>query len=256
MRAYSDALFQPTLPARGATTASSMRAARWAHFNPRSPHGERQTSILKTSSRDFISTHAPRTGSDGSGGAAGTESEKISTHAPRTGSDVTDITFVQNRVVFQPTLPARGATRIVRRIFDLRTNFNPRSPHGERPVAVIGSSCTGRFQPTLPARGATRAAPCALLGCFDFNPRSPHGERHVLLHEDLRHVANFNPRSPHGERPPNIQTCAVSVEFQPTLPARGATTRVHCVSRATPISTHAPRTGSDLTMFGGRQSSL
>ena len=36
-------------------------------------------------------------------------------------------------------------------------------------------------------------------------------------------------------------------EFQPTLPARGATGKLMTMDAPAPISTHAPRTGSDLT---------
>ena len=34
------------------------------HFNPRSPHGERLSSLIYTAVASFISIHAPRTGSD------------------------------------------------------------------------------------------------------------------------------------------------------------------------------------------------
>ena len=81
----------------------------------------------------FISTHAPRTGSDYPDGRWRCD-QMISTHAPRTGSDAE----VNN--------PRPGYT-----------HFNPRSPHGERPICF---SCyrkrNKKFQPTLPARGATR----------------------------------------------------------------------------------------------------
>ena len=80
-------------------------------------------------------------------------------------------------LIFQSTLPARGATSA--RAFALPDylNFNPRSPHGERPAAGAprkqrsaisihaprtGSDAKGAqalspapFQSTLPARGAT-----------------------------------------------------------------------------------------------------
>ena len=59
-----------------------------------------------------ISTHAPRTGSDIinlSPVAAGV----ISTHAPRTGSDKLAQRKKPRLYKFQPTLPARGATRVL-----------------------------------------------------------------------------------------------------------------------------------------------
>ena len=57
----------------------------------------------------------------------------------------------------------------------------------------------------------------------DFNPRSPHGERRAERARKAADRAHFNPRSPHGER-----------------------REVNCMSLVIlPISTHAPRTGSD-----------
>ncbi len=146
--------FQPTLPARGAT------------FRPR-----------KCLNPRAISTHAPRTGSDVKRlhrSCAG----RISTHAPRTGSDSSMSSAISSGIgTFQPTLPARGAT--FRRIKSMlgvsisthaprtgsdsfprkdntsrSTNFNPRSPHGERRLSASSRS-----------------------GGWHFNPRSPHGER-------------------------------------------------------------------------------
>ena len=35
------------------------------HFNPRSPHGERQWDDINKAYSEYISIHAPRTGSDG-----------------------------------------------------------------------------------------------------------------------------------------------------------------------------------------------
>ena len=128
---------------------------RLVYFNPRSPHGERQQNL------DWAY-----------------KSIKISIHAPRTGSDQK---LAQNTVLmksFQSTLPARGATCSGKISATCGANFNPRSPHGERPGAVRApysknnfnprsphgerqcvkpsAISAGRFQSTLPARGATR----------------------------------------------------------------------------------------------------
>ena len=103
-------VFQSTLPARGATFSRRMLSFWTAHFNPRSPHGERLTFSPPTSPISSISTHAPRTGSDATveeiqkadsdyfnprsphgerlqPGATVSADGNISTHAPRTGSD-------------------------------------------------------------------------------------------------------------------------------------------------------------------------
>ena len=58
---------------------------------------------------------------------------------------------------------------------------------------------------------------------------------------------NFNPRSPCGERRGISQATERTREFQPTLPVRGATRDSTAPLGHSPISTHAPRAGSDLT---------
>ena len=148
---------------------------------------------------------------------------------------------------FQPTLPARGATWTVRN-----------SPHNHR-----------AFQPTLPARGATTLvmarepatqtisthAPRTgsdgntrnlLMQMDHFNPRSPHGERRAGRGNGGV-SADFNPRSPHGERrPPADGHAAGAADFNPRSPhgERHPQGARHCLPRH--ISTHAPRTGSDI----------
>ena len=145
-----------------------------------------------------ISTHAPRTGSDPDVGGFSGNHWHISTHAPRTGSD-------------------HGTPRLTR----AGSDFNPRSPHGERRDSIVHLVTAYVFQPTLPARGATllsssrvvsisfqptlpaRGATCSCViwawSMRNFNPRSPHGERHAIIFIGDK-PQYFNPRSPHGER--------------------------------------------------------
>ena len=101
------------------------------NFNPRSPHGERRSPVIGTDPSAIISIHALLTESDDAVAQAYRE-EAISIHALLTESDC--------GVSVSPFL---------------RSDFNPRSPHGERlvpSIILVRSSC-------------------------DFNPRSPHGER-------------------------------------------------------------------------------
>ena len=174
--------FQSTLPARGATLRRrsnlfaqviSIHAPRTgsdvvpscdtstiSYFNPRSPHGERLFNFVKTYLTIPISIHAPRTGSDFRYEGVMSVNEKfqstlpargatrgerlrgrrahISIHAPRTGSDASSL----------PT--GRWAS-----------NFNPRSPHGERPRQKEQRQKEQHF-----------------------NPRSPHGERRAARASD------------------------------------------------------------------------
>ena len=150
----SVAAFQPTLPARGATTDGDAQAP------PRK-----------------ISTHAPRTGSDTLLYVYDKSQNIISTHAPRTGSDEDVTHWFRRSWRFQPTLPARGATGCNFNRRESRCDFNPRSPHGERLMALVERLKIRLFQPTLPARGATPPSRECRQSGLDFNPRSPHGER-------------------------------------------------------------------------------
>ena len=130
--------------------------------------------------------------------------------------------MVVSLVIFQPTLPARGATaQLVRADGHLTI-----STHAPR----TGSD------PSCRPRRSWRS---------DFNPRSPHGERHSGSWSAAG-AGDFNPRSPHGERLGDGGVFDVRRLFQPTLPARGATHVNAFIARAGLISTHAPRTGSDL----------
>ena len=137
-----------------------------AHFNPRSPHGERPGPGLARKFRAAISIHAPRTGSDATIQRY-TEYLGISIHAPRTGSDERlSILAQEAERLFQSTLPARGATVSNPQPSTGCINFNPRSPHGER--RDLTDELHGRwmqFQSTLPARGATAGGTKACTGC-------------------------------------------------------------------------------------------
>ena len=193
------------------------------HFNPRSPHGERQ--------RKPPAAHQP---------------PEISIHAPRTGSDKPVPGRKKDKNGFQSTLPARGATCAVDQphagdgisIHAPRTgsdrqvklsrvkisDFNPRSPHGERLSPAFLSLALIRFQSTLPARGAT----------------SPD-----KVGRGLEMISIHAPRT--GSDDAATQRTRIIFAFQSTLPARGATARTLLPSDDIQrISIHAPRTGSDM----------
>ena len=216
--------FQSTLPARGATNVCLCLRTPEAHFNPRSPHGERHA-IIDYQSAGFT----------------------ISIHAPRTGSDYVSLQPSGKLHLFQSTLPARGATAPFPSQFLAYSDFNPRSPHGERRGMPADDDNTVRFQSTLPARGATRIKPLHRVGveisihaprtgsdhgkmakqgeCFPFQSTLPARGATLSLLATFLPETNFNPRSPHGERR-CCRFCTPSIpRFQSTLPARGATNR-------------------------------
>ena len=122
-------IFQSTLPVWGAT--------RQSHHSP---------------SRQTISIHAPRVGSDFAV-LWNTSAVQISIHAPRVGSDSLGPGNCQERFYFNPRSPC-GERRQGCGAVHQGQYFNPRSPCGERL--------------TLTAN---------LMFPDDFNPRSPCGER-------------------------------------------------------------------------------
>ena len=172
----------------------------------------------------------------------------ISTHAPRTGSDVAGATSPDTTTGFQPTLPARGATReIIIDAADMRISTHaPRTGSDPRGGDERGGGMA--FQPTLPARGATLTDAGKGRKRPHFNPRSPHGERPrvrllmdagsgISTHaprtgSDVQTAPNFQQRqriSTHAPRTGSdgrgTRPIYTTSEFQPTLPARGATAK-------------------------------
>jgi len=166
-------------------------------FNPRLPHGRRPgESAPSAPYYAFQSTPPAR------------EATYMSNH-PRSSR------------VFQSTPPAREATstnvQLVRccRVSihasrtggDIRSysslgsssGFNPRLPHGRRPVHFAHLATRSSFQSTPPAREATPSRCPVVEPSNSFNPRLPHGRRQRLIHNTL-HMGGFNPRLPHGRR--------------------------------------------------------
>ena len=217
---FAVALFQPTLPARGATRWWSQRRIR-PDFNPRSPHGERRQPHGANAPKFGISTHAPRTGSDGHFTTAIYRECAFQPTLPARGATVSGDVFALFGI-FQPTLPARGATPAAACLWARKRisthaprtgsdavhvyplirlgHFNPRSPHGERLDCQAFVEYCLRFQPTLPARGATRN----------------------LEDWEIRLIISTHAPRTGSDGSPTVDAMK-RIAFQPTLPARGAT---------------------------------
>ncbi len=137
------------------------------------------------------------------------------------GERLHNLAFDGEFILFQPTLPLRGATHRWQRATQPHC-FNPRSPCGER-HDLVHSTIEHHFVSThAPLAGSDATTPTWLSRASSFNPRSPCGER-------LR-------------QPSRVQ---VDNGFQPTLPLRGATYGARVGARAPLVSTHAPLAGSD-----------
>ena len=145
----------------------------------------------------------------------------ISIHAPLAGSDV-------------------GSLRPCAR----PSNFNPRSPCGERHKIKVGAMTAGGFQSTLPLRGAT-VSNVLLMASLSFQSTLLLGG--ATNHPILRSLpfSDFNPRSPCGERLCKAGGKGICAQFQSTLPLRGATPGKMTYKVVRDISIHAPLAGSD-----------
>ena len=121
-------------PRTGSDRPRRRDAKKDSHFNPRSPHGERHTTIDVQGGAWVFQSTLPARGATGSRG------------------------MILMPGTFQSTLPARGATVAYSTCLLLTPYFNPRSPHGERRTPAFSDSSVTLFQSTLPARGATAHA--------------------------------------------------------------------------------------------------
>ena len=149
-------------------------------------------------------------------------------------------------MLFQSTLPARGATRVSCRFF---------------PAPI--------FQSTLPARGATQI-PLQFAACWKISIHAPRtgsdagravrigadgrisihaprtGSDRCIFGRNCEHIGFQSTLPARGATTRAPTTSSPQLEFQSTLPARGATMALdNQIARAF-ISIHAPRTGSDL----------
>ena len=127
------------------------------------------------------------------------------------------------------------------------TDFNPRSPRGERQIACKCKRKGIQISIHAPRGGSDLRGVHSALQTTDFNPRSPRGERlhghlcaghliYISIHaprggsdffrDQVCTVGlYFNPRSPRGERLGWPQVPQKRSLFQSTLPAGGATAK-------------------------------
>ena len=129
-------------------------------------------------------------------------------------------------------------------------NFNPRSPHGERRTIFVRMSRIGIISTHAPRTGSD------LIGkhdriAHDISTHAPRTGSDGFDRRTKRTGKTFQPTLPaRGATEHAGMLHVIGWVFQPTLPARGATRqRRRHPSRRT-ISTHAPRTGSDVPFAG------
>ena len=173
-----------------------------------------------------------------------------------------------SRSVFQSTLPLRGATGNFPDRYSHASNFNPHSPCGERPnteymypidaisihTPLAGSDGTSLRAALLqqisihtPLAGSDYWWFRAFRPSRNFNPHSPCGERHNP-HCCLGRLKYFNPHSPCGERQCFITQYVCHLQFQSTLPLRGATANASTPTAVVKFQSTLPLRGATATV--------
>ena len=120
-------------PRMGRDRADQWRTRPKKYFNPLSPHGERPRCNPHTPLIAEISIHSPRMGRDAAISWRSLPFCGFQSTLPAWGETHTCMVPNRSGSQFQSTLPAWGET--TRAVLDFLTqdNFNPLSPHGERP---------------------------------------------------------------------------------------------------------------------------
>ena len=253
-------------PCVGSDSARRSCTTRAGNFNPRSPCGERLGRVPRVLGASGISIHAPRVGSDDAfvtswgyeqtfqstlpvWGATvraldRTTLTNISIHAPRVGSDCVWSHCPMERVEFQSTLPVWGATRTSITWMCGATNFNPRSPCGERPTRHCNVGQFVSFQSTLPVWGATKQHDNVIVDS-GISIHAPRVGSDTMRDASSVGMAYFNPRSPCGERPRATPPCWTGWNFNPRSPCGERLLVPQRAELSQRISIHAPRVGSD-----------
>ena len=126
-------------------------------------------------------------------------------------------------MVFQSTLPARGATPF-REANELDVlTFQSTLPARGATNLKLGYGGTQKISIHAPRTGSNRTSSSIFPGRPHFNPRSPHGERRkVLANWDNDLIISIHAPRTGSDRNMAVRAYPEKI-FQSTLPARGAT---------------------------------
>ena len=190
MTTYGTVLFQSTLPAWGATSASWSGGIRLRFQSTLPAWGATPTEM--SSAQGEVSIHAPAWGATSLGSHCSAIPICFNPRSPRgpTRSPLKLEAFM----LFQSTLPAWGATL-------------PQMSWANRLAVSIHAPRVGSD------RSASRRFPCSR----SVSIHAPRGERPFST-SAIAAVSEFQSTLPRGERQQKIQKCAPSSEFQCTLP--------------------------------------
>ena len=190
-------------------------------FNPRSPYGERPPCAPGVPSITLFQSTLPLRGAT-TFDLASTPSARFQSTLPLRGA-TSQVRGVKNDQFISIHAPLTGSDPVCSSIVRFKSDFNPRSPYGERQVYNTAKDRMPRISIHAPLTGSDRRLRPAECGIANFNPRSPYGERLIMgglvlskwlisIHAPLTGsdncsapcsflLSDFNPRSPYGERP-------------------------------------------------------
>ena len=120
------------------------------------------------------------------------------------------------RLLFQSTLPARGATSVIG-VPCASAVISIHAPRTGSDSAAWRHCIRASISIHAPRTGSDGLCCGCCSPCKNFNPRSPHGERRFQIKQRAS-PRNFNPRSPHGERQVSNQARHLTGHFNPRSP--------------------------------------
>ena len=124
-------------PRMGSDRKNNHGASHLLDFNPRSPHGERLLLCFLTQLVTIISIHAPRMGSDRYNELKPTIITTFQSTLPAWGATLEHHPSFQISFLISIHAPRMGSDKKTQRNAAGILDFNPRSPHGERPIDCI-----------------------------------------------------------------------------------------------------------------------
>ena len=162
-------------PREGSDADSPDRETHGAHFNPRSPRGERPSDDDTRCNARYFNPRSPR----------GERQRRILELAylgpfqstlPARGATELRL-FLIRKPSFQSTLPARGATCLPVSISLEHLAFQSTLPARGATVDFVTYSCRASISIHAPREGSDTLRCGSTVGSGHFNPRSPRGER-------------------------------------------------------------------------------
>ena len=155
-------------------------------------------------------------------------------------------------MVFQSTLPARGATSAIPQVTPSFLSFQSTLPARGATTDNLSGLQRSNISIHAPRTGSDVQTAAYLPHFLNFNPRSPHGERRGDSRElhPLKSISIHAPRTGSDMQQRQMETAPA--KFQSTLPARGATQLVVNCCRCKRFQSTLPARGatSRFLLFG------